>query len=121
MKEIRNNVAILSDGTTIPFGAMIWNTGLKANPLISSISTLVAKTKNGRLEIDGGLHVLQSDRKTIAFDGSVFALGDCACNVDKPLPQLAQVAMQQAKFLAKSLNPCDDSSLKNFKIERQAV
>lgn len=31
----------------------------------------------------------------------VFALGDCAINVDTPLPQLAQVAQQQAKYLGK--------------------
>lgn len=34
----------------------------------------------------------------------MFALGDCAADGEKPLPALAQVASQQAQYLAKRLN-----------------
>ena len=35
---------------------------------------------------------------------NIFALGDCSANMQTPLPALAQVAEQQGKYLAKTLN-----------------
>lgn len=35
---------------------------------------------------------------------SVWALGDCCVNDDKPCPPTAQVAQQQAKYIARALN-----------------
>lgn len=35
---------------------------------------------------------------------SMYAIGDCCANPDKPLPPLAQVAEQQGKYLAAVLN-----------------
>jgi NADH dehydrogenase FAD-containing subunit len=51
----------------------------------------------GKLAVDPWLRVIDGD-------GRLFALGDCACNQGGPLPATAQVASQQAEFLANSFN-----------------
>lgn len=63
----------------------------------------VAKTKQGRLVIDSKLRLLSPQNQPL-LDGKIFALGDCAEDLQKPLPMLAQVASQQAIYLAKVLN-----------------
>lgn len=40
----------------------------------------------------------------------VFALGDCAISLSRPLPCLAQVAQQQAKYLASVFNKYNEPS-----------
>jgi len=40
---------------------------------------------------------------------NIFALGDCAVMMSKPLTATAQVAQQQGKYLANVLNKMDDS------------
>ena len=105
MKSVEGNKALLSNGETLAFGAMIWSAGIKQVPLIINIDSSLAKSKQGRLQIDDDLHVLVKDSAgKKAFDGTVFALGDCAGNSVKPLPALAQVASQQAIHLSKVLN-----------------
>lgn len=51
----------------------------------------------GKLAVDPWLRVIDGH-------GRLFALGDCACNQGGPLPATAQVAAQQAEFLAHSFN-----------------
>jgi NADH dehydrogenase len=120
VKEIRDdNVAVLNDGTTICFGLMVWSTGIKQVPFITSLSKeKVAKFSNHKLKIDDYLHVLSvkrsqmegNDPKKVVEEydlinnGRVYALGDCAGHVERPLPALAQVASQQGKYIAKQLN-----------------
>lgn len=111
VKSVQMNKAFLSNGETLTFGAMIWSAGIKQVDLIRNIDSSLAKSKNGRLLIDNDLHALSkeesSDKEAVpkpVFNGTVFALGDCACNHVKPLPALAQVASQQAIHLSKMLN-----------------
>ena len=105
VKEVRDNVAVLSDGREIPFGLMVWSTGIKQVSFVQSLpKERIAKFPNGRLKTDDFLHLLEADGSAPAGQGRVFGLGDCAGNIDKPLPALAQVAMQQGKYLAASLN-----------------
>jgi NADH dehydrogenase FAD-containing subunit len=120
VKEIRDdNIAVLNDGSTICFGLMVWSTGIKQVPFITSLSKeKIAKFSNHKLKIDDYLHVLNVKRSQIdatdpkksveEYDlinnGRVYALGDCAGHVERPLPALAQVASQQGKYIAKQLN-----------------
>ena len=111
VKEVQGDTAILSNGRIIPFGLMVWSTGVKQTNLISNIPASVAeKSRNGRLFIDKNMKILSNsnhnDKKSLVpvGDGLAFALGDCACDVSLPLPQLAQVAAQQAIYLASCLN-----------------
>lgn len=89
----------LSDGSTIPFGVLVWSTGVGPTEFIDRLP--LAKSKDGRLSIDGHLRCQDASGKTLQ---NVFSLGDCASNNAKPLPTLAQVAEQQGKYLAKQMN-----------------
>lgn len=108
VKEIMGHTAQIEKGgisSNLPFGLMVWSTGIKQTLLIENISSsVVAKSKNGRLCLDKYLHVLQPAPVTKEVvgntagavhapiaNGSVFAMGDCAGDVVRPLPALAQV------------------------------
>ena len=89
VKEVRDNVAILSNGQELPFGLMVWSTGVNQIKFIRDMQG-VSKTKNGRIEVDSKLRLLvEGDSKEPIANGNVYALGDCACYYKKPLPQLA--------------------------------
>jgi NADH dehydrogenase FAD-containing subunit len=119
VKEVKDNIAVLSNGNEIPFGMMVWSTGIKQVPFVTSLpKETVAKFPNGRLQVDDYLHLLATTNQsstsssspstatisTPVGQGRVFAMGDCAGNNEKPLPALAQVAGQQGKYLAKIMN-----------------
>lgn len=127
IKEIKENISILSNGAEIPFGLMVWSTGIKPVELTNSFGKLannieyinntinenidetatIAKTLNGRIISNNHLQILHRNKNNtfrINNKSLTFALGDCAGNIDKPLPPLAQVAMQQGIYLAKLLN-----------------
>ena len=103
VKEIAGNVAILSDGSQLKFGALVWSTGIEQVPLVKNAPRNIAKTPQGRLKVDEYLRVLQSSAAkndsnipgetplTPVCGGCVFAMGDCAADSGKPLPALAQV------------------------------
>ncbi|KAJ1796802.1 NADH:ubiquinone oxidoreductase [Coemansia sp. RSA 2399] len=79
----------------IPYGMMVWATGIKAQPVISRIrEQFAAAQTNGR-----GLLVDEYLRVNGAKD--IWALGDCAVSGYAPL---AQVASQQGKWLARRFN-----------------
>ncbi|KAI9501849.1 hypothetical protein BX070DRAFT_227433 [Coemansia spiralis] len=79
----------------IPYGLLVWATGIKAQPVIGRIRQQFANVQtNGR-----GLLVDEYLRVKGAKD--IWALGDCALSGYAPL---AQVASQQGKWLARRLN-----------------
>lgn len=106
-------------------GIVVWSTGLMQNPLVEK---LVQKTVGGgaaaaaealRLEKDpktGGIIVDDRFRARLTTGASnngasgqllndVFVIGDCAVVDSQPsLPKTAQVASQEAAYLAKGLN-----------------
>ncbi|GJE86310.1 NADH dehydrogenase-like protein [Phanerochaete sordida] len=86
----------------VPFGMLVWSTGLAANPLIKSISEAKKHEKTSSLVTDAQLQVLMGPEGTA--DPHVYAIGDCAAVDGTPLPATAQVANQQAKYLTKRLN-----------------
>ena len=133
VREIRGNVAVLSSGEELPFGLMVWSTGVKPVQLTDAMGTgvlravdddniapdaifTVAKSPNGRVQVSDHMQVLhrvhgrgdgQDESETTlqpSEQALIFALGDCAANHAKPLPPLAQVAMQQGIYLANLLN-----------------
>ncbi|KAI9229868.1 MAG: FAD/NAD-P-binding domain-containing protein, partial [Piptocephalis tieghemiana] len=82
----------------IPYGLLVWATGIAANPLLNSLKDTASLDKIGRLEVDGNLRVL--DKHGQALD-RVYALGDCSSLKGSPLPATAQVANQQANYLGR--------------------
>lgn len=109
---VDDHVAVLGDGSKLPFGLMVWSTGIKQVELIRNMSGDVARARGGRLVIDNHLRLLSTIAVNNATqdqgntpvptveggvvggpigNGNVFAMGDCACDSVKPLPALAQV------------------------------
>ncbi len=103
--KVRLNTAIasvdadgveLADGTRIASHAVIWCAGVKANPLADRLG--LAQTARGELAVDDDL--------TVPTHPEVFVIGDLAAATDRggrPYPQLAPVAMQQARHVARSI------------------
>lgn len=95
-------VAMLDDGTRLPFGLMVWSTGIQQVPLVRNLpASEFAKGRGGRLLVDDQLRLLagpdaqkshmQQGNERLVGGGTVYAMGDCACNCVTPLPALAQV------------------------------
>jgi NADH dehydrogenase FAD-containing subunit len=118
VKEVTEDEVVLGNGERIPFGLVVWSTGIKQVPLIDQLSAdSVSKYPlHGRLRVDKYLRVLKPVVSAGApvecvGNGRVFALGDCAADSERPLPALAQVALQQGKYVAKLLNTVTDVKL----------
>ncbi|KAF9193936.1 hypothetical protein BGZ51_001629 [Haplosporangium sp. Z 767] len=99
--KVEDGRMVLKDGKIIPFGCLVWSTGLTENPMTTSLEGKVMKSKSKRILTDSYLRVLDTEGKVIP---NVYALGDCATIKDHELPQTAQVANQQAIYLRKALN-----------------
>lgn len=84
----------LNTGDRLEFGVCVWSTGNTALEFIKDLG--LPLSQDGRVLVD---QYLQVEGET-----DVYALGDCAVAKDRPLAMLAQVANQQGKYLAKSLN-----------------
>jgi NADH dehydrogenase FAD-containing subunit len=116
------HVAVLGDGTRMPFGLMVWSTGIKQVKLIRDMSGSVAHARGSRLVIDGHLRLLSAPPGSAnaapsggsgtpavpvygppLADGTVFAMGDCACDKDRPLPALAQVQYTHSRRFCRLL------------------
>ena len=71
----------------VPFGLLVWSTGLAPNPLVESITELKKDEKRGTLMTDDHLNVLSNDGIP---DPNVWAIGDAAMIDGTPLPATAQ-------------------------------
>ncbi|TPX56611.1 hypothetical protein PhCBS80983_g04418 [Powellomyces hirtus] len=100
IRKVEKNKLVLTDGTEIPFGVLVWATGLTATPLIRNLSP-AAHSSSHRLVTDDYLRVLDLDGTPIP---DVYACGDCATIKGNELPATAQVASQQGIWLRKHLN-----------------
>lgn len=98
VKDVEPDKIILSDDTKIPYGVLVWSTGVGPSPFVKSLE--IPKAQGGRIGIDDHLRVPSVK--------DVFAIGDCSGFLEstgKPvLPALAQVAERQGKYLAQLLN-----------------
>lgn len=99
MKSYDDNVVIFTDGSTLYSGMVIWTAGVTGE----SVSV-----KNGTIERGPGNRIMVDAYNRVKGHDDIFALGDIALYCDdsypRGCPQLAQVAIQQARNLAKNLN-----------------
>ncbi|EMD37065.1 hypothetical protein CERSUDRAFT_114957 [Gelatoporia subvermispora B] len=86
----------------VPFGLLVWSTGLAPNPLVQSINEAEKHEKTSSLFTDEHLNVLMKD--TGKPNPEIWAIGDAAIIKGTPLPATAQVANQKGKYLTKKLN-----------------
>ncbi|TRM66893.1 hypothetical protein BD626DRAFT_397028 [Schizophyllum amplum] len=102
VERVEKDHMIVTEQGEVPFGLLVWSTGLAPNPLISSISELQKTERTGRcIVVDGHLNAVRTDG---TVDPNVWVIGDSARTPDAVLPATAQVANQQAKFLTRQLN-----------------
>ncbi|KAG2320188.1 hypothetical protein Bca52824_013401 [Brassica carinata] len=98
VKEVKPQRLILDDGTEVPYGLLVWSTGVGPSSFVRSID--LPKDPGGRIGIDEWMRVPSVQ--------DVFAIGDCSGYLESTgkstLPALAQVAEREGKYLAKLLN-----------------
>ncbi len=103
------NVAVLSNGKSIPTATLIWAAGVKGNKIMGLPDDIWVA--NDRVIVDRFNKVKGLD--------NVFALGDIACmttpKYPKGHPQVANVAINQAKLLSSNLsNITNNKSLTEY-------
>ena len=96
VSKVESDRVHLSDGTVIHAHTTIWATGVTAEPLARTIGSPTGR--GGRLLVEPDL--------TVPGHPEIFAIGDIALTLDvdgKPLPQVAQPAIQGGKHVARQL------------------
>ena len=107
--ERRTSEAVLRDAdgedSVLPFGCMVWSAGLQQVKFIDDCDAL-PKGPTGRVLVDDQMRVegVAEAAGDAGLEGRVYALGDCAANSRHPLAPTAQVAEQQADYLARCFN-----------------
>ncbi|TXG74407.1 hypothetical protein EZV62_002986 [Acer yangbiense] len=98
VKDVTPQKLILNDGTEVPYGLLVWSTGVGPSSFVKSLE--LPKSPGGRIGVDEWLRVPSVQ--------DIFAIGDCSGYVESTgrpvLPALAQVAERQGKYLASLLN-----------------
>jgi NADH:ubiquinone reductase (non-electrogenic) len=94
VKKVDQGEVVLQDGAPFLGQTIVWSTGIKPTDLIQNLK--VPKTKSGRVLVDAFFRIPSLP--------DIYALGDCADVEDKNFPATAQVAMQEAKSLARQFN-----------------
>uniref|UniRef100_A0A7N0U3U6 NADH:ubiquinone reductase (non-electrogenic) n=1 Tax=Kalanchoe fedtschenkoi TaxID=63787 RepID=A0A7N0U3U6_KALFE len=98
VKDVKTQKLILSDGTEVPYGLLVWSTGVGPSKFVTSLD--LPKSPGGRIGIDEWLRVPSAQ--------DMYAIGDCSGFLESTgrpvLPALAQVAERQGKYLAEQLN-----------------
>jgi len=91
--EVSAETLTLSNGDSVPFGLLVWSTGIGPTSLVQSLP--FPKSTTHRLLTDECFRVNDSD--------GIYALGDCAAFETLELPATSQVAQQEGRYLAKAL------------------
>ncbi|KAJ3216582.1 hypothetical protein HDU67_009277 [Dinochytrium kinnereticum] len=96
VKEVFSDHIILHDDTHVPYGLLVWSTGLAPTDLIKSLD--LQKDRAQRLETDEYFRVINPSGGIV---NDVYAVGDCATVQGTSLPCTAQAANQKAAWLVK--------------------
>jgi NADH dehydrogenase len=96
VEEVLRGQVRLAGGETISTDTVVWTAGIQGDPLVRSWGLPVGR--GGRVEVDAHLRV--------AAYPEIRVVGDLAYLEDArghPLPQVAQVAIQQGRYAGKAL------------------
>ena len=92
---------IVTEQGEVPFGLLVWSTGLAPNPLVSSITELQKDKKSGRtIQVDGHLNAIRADGTP---DPNIWVIGDAAQVPDAILPATAQGVCPWLRILERFL------------------
>ncbi len=81
----------LRNGTTFPYGLLVWSTGIGPTPLVQSLP--FERNASQRIVTDPWFRVKGQEH--------LYALGDCAAFETYELPATSQVAQQEGYYLAR--------------------
>lgn len=99
-KADKNQIS-LSSGRLVPYDLLIWTGGVKASSIFGTLP--IKKEPKGRAEVSGNMYCLPQT-PDLKLYGKIYAIGDSVCIYDpstgKPIPQIAEVAIEQAKIAA---------------------
>jgi NADH:ubiquinone reductase (H+-translocating) len=93
ISEVHADRVDFKDGSSMPVDLVIWAAGVAGDPVLRGWGLPIGRA--GRVEVNSDTSVVGHER--------IFAVGDASVIVDKPLPQLAQPAIQTGKHAAKQI------------------
>jgi NADH:ubiquinone reductase (H+-translocating) len=93
IREITAGQVVLADGEHLHSDLTVWAAGVSAPEAARAWG--LPQGRGGRIEVGPDLRVTGHER--------IFAIGDVALTGDKPLPQLAQPALQMGRFAAEQI------------------
>ncbi len=91
VREVRADAILLADGSELSYGLLVWSTGNGPTDLVASLP----------FEKDPAQRILTDTHFCVLNQEDVFAVGDCANIMGRPMVATAQVAMQSGKYLAR--------------------
>jgi NADH:ubiquinone reductase (H+-translocating) len=96
MVERIDDLGVTVGGNLIPCGAVLWTAGVSPSPLVKMLG--VATDRAGRACVSSSLSVPDTP--------GIFVVGDTATLMqnDKPLPGVAQVAIQQGRYVGRFIS-----------------
>ncbi|GMI09174.1 hypothetical protein TrVE_jg12650 [Triparma verrucosa] len=101
VKEITPTEIELNDGRKVAYGLSVWAAGNGPMQFTLGVIEGLEEEQKDRQNIARGRLAVDPWLRVVGGDGSVLALGDCACNAEDVLPATAQVAGQQGEWLGK--------------------
>jgi NADH:ubiquinone reductase (non-electrogenic) len=84
----------LKDGSHVPYGLLVWSTGNTQTPFVKSLP----------FEKDRASRIITDEFFRVKGFPHIFAFGDCATIEGQALPATSQVAQQEGRYLARTLN-----------------
>ncbi|MEZ5296038.1 MAG: NAD(P)/FAD-dependent oxidoreductase [Ilumatobacteraceae bacterium] len=91
--RVDHGVVELDDGRRIGAGTIVWAAGVRAAPIADLLG--VELGRSGRIVV--------GDDLSVPGHPEVFAIGDIAVDPERPLPQVAQPAIQGGKHVARQI------------------
>ncbi|KJA25263.1 hypothetical protein HYPSUDRAFT_64846 [Hypholoma sublateritium FD-334 SS-4] len=101
VERVEKGKMIVKEIGEVPFGLLVWSTGLAPNPVVEAVTDVKKDPKTSSLITDENLNVITENKLP---NPDVWAVGDAAQIFDMPLPSTSQVAAQKAKYVMKKLN-----------------
>jgi NADH dehydrogenase len=93
ISEVEADRVDFKDGSSMPVDLVIWAAGVSGDPRLRDWGLPIGRA--GRIEINDDTRVVGEER--------IFAIGYGSVIVNRPLPQLAQPAIQMGKFAARQI------------------
>lgn len=104
VKEVKENVIDLNDGTSLHYGLAVWAAGNGPLPLTLQLIDELGNEQGEAQDVARGRVAIDPWLRALGSNGEVMSLGDCSCIARGQLPATAQVASQQGEYLASLLN-----------------